>query len=115
MAMRLAPASMAFSTSSLTTDAGRSTTSPAAIWLARSAGRREMRPTSDPSPLAEVHEHQPDNEDEDAEHPPELHGVIAGEQRQVDVHAPDAGEERQRHEDGGHDGEHLHHLVQPVA
>src|SRR5438445_194365 len=31
---------MAFSTSSLTTDAGRSTTSPAAIWFARSAGRR---------------------------------------------------------------------------
>ena len=31
---------MAFSTSSLTTDAGRSTTSPAAIWLARSDGRR---------------------------------------------------------------------------
>ncbi len=32
---RLAPASIAFSTSSLTTDAGRSTTSPAAIWLIR--------------------------------------------------------------------------------
>jgi hypothetical protein len=31
-----APASSAFSTSSLTTEAGRSTTSPAAIWLARS-------------------------------------------------------------------------------
>ncbi len=30
-----APASSAFSTSSLTTDAGRSTTSPAAIWLTR--------------------------------------------------------------------------------
>ena len=35
-AIRRAPASSAFSTSSLTTDAGRSTTSPAAIWLARS-------------------------------------------------------------------------------
>src|SRR5213594_929534 len=33
---------MAFSTSSLTTDAGRSTTSPAAIWFARSAGRRSI-------------------------------------------------------------------------
>ena len=32
------PASSAFSTSSLTTDAGRSTTSPAAIWFARTAG-----------------------------------------------------------------------------
>ncbi len=37
---RRAPASMAFSTSSFTTEAGRSTTSPAAIWLARSGGRR---------------------------------------------------------------------------
>ena len=33
--IRVAPASSAFSTSSLTTEAGRSTTSPAAIWLAR--------------------------------------------------------------------------------
>ena len=31
--IRVAPASSAFSTSSFTTDAGRSTTSPAAIWL----------------------------------------------------------------------------------
>ncbi len=38
-----APASSAFSTSSLTTDAGRSTTSPAAIWLTRVSGRRWMR------------------------------------------------------------------------
>ncbi len=36
---RLAPASIAFSTSSLTTEAGRSTTSPAAIWLIRSPAR----------------------------------------------------------------------------
>lgn len=46
--MRLAPASMAFSTSSLTTDAGRSTTSPAAIWLASASGRictRALRST----------------------------------------------------------------------
>src|SRR5690606_40905610 len=35
----LAPASRAFSTSSLTTEAGRSTTSPAAIWLTRMSGR----------------------------------------------------------------------------
>src|SRR5260363_18849 len=34
-----APASSAFSTSSFTTDAGRSTTSPAAIWLTRRPGR----------------------------------------------------------------------------
>ena len=38
--MRVAPASSAFSTSSFTTLAGRSTTSPAAIWLASSAGSR---------------------------------------------------------------------------
>ncbi len=43
MAMRRAPASSAFSTSSLTTEAGRSTTSPAAIWFARCTGRRWMR------------------------------------------------------------------------
>src|SRR5579862_5405422 len=40
MVRRRAPASIAFSTSSLTTEAGRSTTSPAAIWLARSGGSR---------------------------------------------------------------------------
>jgi hypothetical protein len=38
--MRVAPASTLFSTSSLTTAAGRSTTSPAAIWFASSGGRR---------------------------------------------------------------------------
>src|SRR5690625_1127772 len=36
--MRVLPASRLFSTSSLTTDAGRSMTSPAAIWLTRSGG-----------------------------------------------------------------------------
>ena len=36
--MRVAPASSAFSSSSLTTLAGRSTTSPAAIWLMTDAG-----------------------------------------------------------------------------
>ena len=38
-AMRRAPASIAFSTSSLTALAGRSTTSPAAIWLTRFGGQ----------------------------------------------------------------------------
>jgi hypothetical protein len=42
--MRVAPASRAFSSSSLTTEAGRSTTSPAAIWLATWSGRMRMRP-----------------------------------------------------------------------
>ena len=37
--IRVAPASIEFSTSSLMTDAGRSTTSPAAIWFARLSGR----------------------------------------------------------------------------
>ncbi len=41
--MRVLPASMAFSTSSLTTEAGRSTTSPAAIWLARRGLRIRIR------------------------------------------------------------------------
>ncbi len=40
----LAPASSAFSSSSLTTEAGRSTTSPAAIWLATWSERTRMRP-----------------------------------------------------------------------
>ena len=42
-----APASSEFSTSSFTTDAGRSTTSPAAIWFATRSGRmRTRRPVS---------------------------------------------------------------------
>src|SRR5256885_10767551 len=49
---RVAPASIAFSTSSLTMEAGRSTTSPAAIWLARSAGRRLILPTLHPAAAA---------------------------------------------------------------
>ena len=40
--MRAAPASSAFSASSLTTEAGRSTTSPAAMRLTRLGGRRRM-------------------------------------------------------------------------
>ena len=43
--MRRASASSEFSTSSFTTEAGRSTTSPAAIWLARSSGSFTMRVT----------------------------------------------------------------------
>src|SRR5882672_2486540 len=42
MSMRRAPASRAFSTSSLMTEAGRSTTSPAAIWLMSSGSRMRM-------------------------------------------------------------------------
>src|SRR5690606_27593626 len=41
--IRRAPASSAFSTSSFTTEAGRSTTSPAAIWLASRGDKRCMR------------------------------------------------------------------------
>ena len=41
--MRVGPASSEFSTSSFTTLAGRSTTSPAAIWFATCSGRRRMR------------------------------------------------------------------------
>src|SRR6266481_5352187 len=42
--MRVAPASREFSSSSLSTDAGRSTTSPAAILLATCSGSTCMRP-----------------------------------------------------------------------
>ena len=42
MRMRVLPASMAFSRSSLSTEEGRSTTSPAAIWLIRWSGRARM-------------------------------------------------------------------------
>src|SRR5438552_18347590 len=38
-----APASMLFSMSSFTTEAGRSTTSPAATWLATMSGSKRMR------------------------------------------------------------------------
>src|SRR5258707_874547 len=41
--MAFAPASSAFSSSSFTTDAGRSTTSPAAMRLATASGRMRMR------------------------------------------------------------------------
>ena len=43
MSMRLAPASMAFSTSSFKALAGRSTTSPAAIWLISCSGSRRIK------------------------------------------------------------------------
>src|ERR1700680_5026901 len=42
ISMTVAPASIAFSTSSFTTDEGRSTTSPAAIWSATELGRIEI-------------------------------------------------------------------------
>src|SRR3954468_25018528 len=46
--IRVAPASIAFSSSSLTTLAGRSTTSPAAIWLMTAGDRRRMIPMALP-------------------------------------------------------------------
>jgi hypothetical protein len=42
--IRAAPASRLFSSNSLSTDAGRSTTSPAAIWLISSSGSGLMIP-----------------------------------------------------------------------
>jgi hypothetical protein len=45
ISIAVAPASSAFSTSSLTTDAGRSTTSPAAMRSATALGRMAMRGT----------------------------------------------------------------------
>ena len=55
--IRVAPASIAFSISSLTTDAGRSTTSPAAMRLATASGRRRiagMGGSSDCPPAGEA-------------------------------------------------------------
>ena len=50
IATRVAPASMAFSTSSFTTLAGRSTTSPAAMRLIRSSGSWRMGTGDSPEP-----------------------------------------------------------------
>src|SRR5438128_5564221 len=52
--MRAAPASIAFSTSSLTTAAGRSTTSPAAIPSATAVERMEMRAGSRPASVRDM-------------------------------------------------------------
>src|SRR5690606_34317386 len=49
--IRSAPASMAFSISSFTTEAGRSTTSPAAIWLTSRSSKMRILPISSPSGL----------------------------------------------------------------
>src|SRR5439155_1471419 len=56
MRKRVAPASSEFSRSSLTTEAGRSTTSPAAILFAIWSGRTRIRPIAllyDNAPLVE--------------------------------------------------------------
>src|SRR3954466_5925503 len=55
MWMRRAPASSAFSSSSFTTDAGRSTTSPAAILLATCSGSTWMRPMDQLSAVSNQH------------------------------------------------------------
>src|SRR5262245_10218499 len=115
MAIRRAPASIAFSTSSLTTEAGRSTTSPAAIWLARSEGNRAILPTLDPLLSSEQREHEENDGDHDAKQPPELGGFSAREVRDWNVHPIQTREKGDRHEDRRHDREHLHDFVQPVA
>src|SRR5690606_38912820 len=48
------PASSAFSSSSLSAAAGRSTTSPAAIWLTRTSGRVRITPTGNATLPGEV-------------------------------------------------------------
>src|ERR1700687_3591252 len=48
ISIAVAPASMEFSTSSFTTDDGRSTTSPAAIWSATALGRIEIKDMMSP-------------------------------------------------------------------
>src|SRR4051812_10454117 len=116
MASRRAPASIEFSTSSLMTDAGRSTTSPAAIWLARSGGSWWIFPIwLDPPLAAEEEQHHPADEDHDAGDPPELHTLAAGKVRHRHVHPPHAGKHGQREEHGRHDRQHLHHDVEAVG
>ena len=116
-AIRRAPASIAFSTSSLTTDAGRSTTSPAAIWLARSREESWMRATvkSTCSTL------------NTASITPAITTIIArrptrtaavsppGSMRQRHVHPPHAGENGQRQKNRRDHGQDLHHHVQPIG
>src|SRR5262249_34373126 len=61
--MRVLPASMAFSSSSLTTLAGRSMTSPAAIWLTTTGGSCWMRPTTvAPNAPQTLTKHSQDND-----------------------------------------------------
>src|SRR3954465_1403072 len=129
MLMRRAPASSAFSTSSLTTEAGRSTTSPAAIWLARSEGNLWMRGMEkfhskesksrmsfelDPPSLVKIPEHREDDTHHQRHQHPEHPRAAEAEVREVDVHAVQAGDERQGHEHRGDDGQHLHDGVQLV-
>ena len=105
-AMRVAPASMAFSTSSLTTEAGRSTTSPAAIWLARSSGSWRMRPTRyRPSRAAEPQEHGDRRAQHQRHHPPELRRFPAGKCGSGDVHAVEPGQHGERPEERRDHGE----------
>ena len=119
IAMRRAPASRAFSTSSLTTEAGRSTTSPAAIWLARSGGswrisvpRRDHR-YSDRLKNQSI---SADDRGHDADDPPELRRLAARKVAAASTFMPaHAGQHGQRQEDRRDDRQHLHHLVQPIA
>src|SRR6267378_2435069 len=114
-AIRRAPASIEFSTSSLMTEAGRSTTSPAAIWLARSTGSWWILPIrSNPALAVEQREHHGADRQHDPGEPPELRLVASWKMRQGHVDPPHAGQHRQRQEDRGHDGEHLHHLVEAI-
>src|SRR6202050_2215268 len=60
MRMERAPASKAFSSNSFTTDAGRSTTSPAAILLATVSGSMRIRLMGDDSRSADRHNPYPE-------------------------------------------------------
>ena len=112
--IRRAPASIAFSTSSLTTEAGRSTTSPAAIWLARSSGSLRMRATAQPARAAEPRHHRHRGRQHERQHPPELRLLAARQVRQRHVHAVETGEHRERPEDRRDHRQQLRVLVQPV-
>src|SRR5882762_3548290 len=114
-----APASSAFSTSSLTTDAGRSTTSPAAILLTRSSGSRSITvigTSSGSYPLLAAE--PPEKPGGDGDHEAEGEGIAVPPvqlRHVLEVHAVDAGDHGHRPEHGADRGQPLHGLVQAVV
>src|SRR5687768_17356239 len=113
-----APASREFSSSPLITDAGLSTTSPAAILLTRSSPSRSTRLTARPGskpvlalePEHERRRHRQHGPDDD-----EVPVLPAQLRHVVEVHAVDAGDDGEGHEQRADDGQALHRLVETVA
>src|SRR5262249_23263183 len=105
--MRVAPASRLFSTSSLTTDAGRSTTSPAAILLTTASGRRwtvfcaltDSSPAQSRGRYAEKPKLRPDPRVWRSRLEPELPAELVEGRQRLDRSHPLGVESRQRRED----------------